>query len=261
MTSVTRLRQSSPGCSDISVIPAGWENPAYRLLLPEHIFSETGISFGGVHTILGRWNKVPGGILGKYSVGETFEISVDIKGLDTYVDIEVSIENLAPEDLTDVRMVICSSVNHLPGNPDWSNRLFIPDEVSEDRDAQGRYWYQHLTPDRLMALDPSGWFGTHPYPENPDPDLVPRYSFVESTTDDTLAYAVQSLDGKWIFYQAWDRPSRHATPCPGNACMHLHPLVSSRMGPGENGVVRGRCGMFQGDWEELYNFIHNWLSI
>jgi hypothetical protein len=208
-----------------------------------------------VHTLEGHWRHRSDGLLGTYRVGETFEIEVDIESHGQYVGVTASFENLTPESLEGVRMVICSSVNHLPGKPDWSNRLFIPAEVPLDRDAQGRFWYQHLTPERLMALRPDEWVPTHPSPRNPDPDLVPRYSFVPSITGDTVAYAVQSLDGKSLLYQSWDHPCQHETPCPGNACMHLDVLVSECLEPGEKAVIVGRCGLFKGTWASLRSFI------
>jgi hypothetical protein len=225
------------------------------LLLPEHIQSDSGLSFGGVHTLKGFWRDRSGGLLGTYRVGETFEIEVDIEGYDQYIGVKISVENLTQGNLTGIRVLICSSVNHLPGSPDWSNRLFIPAEVPLDRDAQGRFWYQHLTPGRLMALRPGGWMVTHPSPGNPDPDLVPRYSFVPSITGDTIAYGAQSLDGKSLLFQSWNHPGEHETPCPGNACMHLDVPVSECLEPGEKAGIEGLCGLYSGTWTGLRSFI------
>jgi hypothetical protein len=252
-----RLVQPTPDCSDFDVIPVGWEHPAFRLLLPEHISAEgpKKIGFAGTHTISGRWGPRRAGLRGSFRTGEVFEITVDLMEDGNSVNIEIATRNLTAETLRQVRMIVCSSVNHLPGNPNWSNRLFIPPEIPEDRHLQGLSWYEHVTPQRLRALRPSGWITTHPSPHDPDPGRVPRYNFVPSATADTKAYAVQSVDGEWLFYQTWDRPSRHASPCHGNACMHLHPLVAEHLEPGATAVIRGRAGLFRDDWEALRTMI------
>jgi len=256
-TSKLRLVQPYPNCSDFDVVPVGWNKPAFRLLLPEQVSAEgpKKIEHGGTHGTVGKWQTTNEGLHGVFRIGEAFEITVDLAGRDKTVDIQMAVRNLTPETLGQVRVLICSPVNHLPGKPDWSNRLFIPQDIPEDRDAQGRYWYQHVAPQRLRALRPQGWIVTHPSPDNPDPDGVPKYNFLVSTTSDTAAYAVQSLDGKWLFYQTWDKPSRYATPCPGNACMHLHPLVAERLEPGATATIRGKAGLFQGDWEGLRKLV------
>ena len=256
------LRQPSPGCSDFDVVLAGQDRPAFRLLLPEHItaMGSKKIEECLIHTVVGRWQPAEGGLHGVFRAGKSFEIAVDLRPRETAVDIELAVRNLTGESLRQVRMNVCASVNHLPGSPDWSNRRFIAAEVPEDRAAQGRWWYQQGTPSRLRALRPGGWVVMHPSPDRPDADRVPLYSFVPSATADTIACAVQSLDGKWLFYQAWDHPSQHATPCPGNACMHLLPLLAERLEAGATARIRGRVGMFSGEWDALRRAIETTLS-
>jgi len=252
-----RLVQQSPNCADFDVIPAGWQQPAFRLLLPEQISAEGSqpLNVGGTHCIAGEWHATPAGIAGVYRVGEALEVSVELEGRESVVDIRMTIRNLTDDVLRNVRVFFCSGVDHLPGTPGWSNRMFIPPDVPLDRSAQGRYWFEQLTPRRLRALRPQGWTTMHPSPEAPSRDPGPVYNFAPSVTDDTVACAVQSLDGAWLLYQAWDRPGQHATPCRGNACMHLHPLAAESIEPGATAVLRGRSGLFQGDWDSLRDAI------
>ncbi len=247
------LRQASPACSDFDVALAGQDRPAFRLLLPEHITvrGSKEIELRLLHTVAGRWQPAAGGLHGVFRAGETLEITVDLAPRGTAVDIDLAVRNLTAERMRQVRMNVCAAVNHLPGSPSWSNRQFIAAELPDDRAAQGRWWYQQYTPTRLRALRPGGWVAMHPSPDRPDPDRVPLYSFVPSATADTRACAVQALDGKWLFYQAWDHPCQHATPCPGNACMHLLPLLAEQLDAGATARIRGCAGLFPGDWEAL----------
>ncbi len=247
-----KLVQQAPNCSDADVTPAGWKTPAFRLVLPEFIFVESPkLKYSGTHMIPGRWEKIADGLRGTYRVGQAFEATVEITGKDKTVDMTMGLRNLTTDPMKNVSMLVCSSVNHLPGNPSWANPLFMPATMPLDRDLQGRYWYQHVTPQGLRALGPKGWVATHPHPDNPDPDGVPQYNFLPSRTADWTAYAAQSLDGKCLLFQSWDRPSGYEIPCPGNACMHLRPLVAERLEPGATATIHGRAGLFEGNWRSL----------
>jgi len=37
--------------------------------------------------------------------------------------------------------------------------------------------------------------------------------------------------------------------------MHLHPLVAERLEPGATATIRGKAGLFQGDWEGLRKLV------
>lgn len=261
----TRLRmlQQTPDCSDVDVVPAGWKRPAFRLLLPEHVWLDEGSKRHdfGAHCTVGRWEKSEGELSGVYRLADKVEITVKLSGRDNTVDIQMGFRNLTSELFRQVRIDICASVNHLPGKPDWSNGLFFPKDVPENREIQGRYWFQHVTPRRERALRPDGWIVTHRSPDNPDPDQFPsEMNFQASKTADTIAYAAQSRDGKWLYFQTWDRPCQHTAPFPGNACMHLYPLVAERLEPGATVEIHGRAGLFHGDWDGLRKDIQQWQA-
>ncbi len=252
-----RLIQQTPACSDFDFVPAGWTKPAFRVLLPEHITADGQKPLQFVHTKRGQWRTSANELLGAFDVGKSYELIVRAKVHDNDVQIELTFRNLTQETLRNVRMLVCSATNHQPGTPAWSNPMFIPAEMKDDRDLQGRHWYRHVAPGRLFALRPQGWVATHPSPADPDPDKVPKYSFTPSPTADAIACAVESADGRWQFYQAWDKPSRYETPCPGNACMHLQPLVAEQLAPGSSVTLRGEVGLFAGNREELRKMLQS----
>ena len=84
----------------------------------------------------------------------------------------------------------------------------------------------------------------------PDASRVSLYSFRPSSEDNATACAAQSEDGRFLFFQAWNTKCNYCTPCPGNACMHLHALIAERIEPGASASIKGRIGIFRGTRDE-----------
>lgn len=253
-----RLIQTNPGCSDFDVVPADTSSPEFRVLLPEWIRGKELFHEGVFHTIPGHWSGTDDAVAGHFPVDDQLDVEVKIETGTSDISVELGITNVSSTKLTDLRANICTSVNHLPGNPDWSNRRFLPD-VELDRSIQGRYWFETITPHRLLALTDSGWKGMHPRPDDPDATKVPLYSFVPSDIPEAIGCAVDSADGGCFFYQAWDTPCRWCTPCPGNACMHLEPIITERLLPEKRASIHGRIGLFYGTRNALEDMIRDTL--
>jgi hypothetical protein len=217
-----------------------------------------------VHTYKASWEKSADEIHGVLSLDQGVECNLWLKPLKGGVLIKISIKNISKETIRDVRVNICAGINHLPNSSgvDWCNRDFLPDSVPLDRTAQGKYWYQTVTPERLKAWLPGkGWILMHPHPGNPKPDSKNLYLHKISKINKSLGCAVISTDGSKYFYQVWKTDhARFQTPFAGNACMHLIPQVAKKLSPGEIAMIEGMAGIFKGSWEELdiefKKFIH-----
>ena len=244
------IRQQTPNCSDFDVCLEGEGSPAFRALLPEAIMADGLTETGGAHVIPGHWAQTEMGMQGSFGVRRQFEVVVAIETGPQEMQVSMTLKNVGNELLRHVRVDICTSVNHLPGDPGWCNRRFLPD-LPLDRSAQGRFWFEKVTPNRLFVLTSDGWSGMHPCPEKPDADQVPLYSFVPSARADARGCAARSPDGEAHLFQAWNVPCHHCTPCPGNACMHLHPCVAEVLAPGGTATIRGVIGMHVGDRDSL----------
>ncbi len=245
-----RIIQQTPKCFDFDVILRGEDSPAFRILLPEIINAVGMDRLAGTHMIPGTWSDEKDAMKGTVELGGRIRLDVEIKKGETEMFAKLKLTNLLDHDLSDVYLDVCTSVNHLPGAPGWCNRRFMGD-LPLDRDVQGRTWFEKITPHSLFALTDKGWVPMHPNPDKPDADIVPKYSFVSSKTDNAVACAVQSPDGKTWFFQAWNTPCRYMTPCPGNACMHLEPLAARKLPAGKSAEISVVAGMFNGTREAL----------
>jgi len=243
------LSQQVENCSDFDVVLDGETSPAFRVLLPERIDTATQ-SHSGTHTIPGVWQERANGTDGHFSIEDAWDVGVSVDTCGSEVRVDITIRNTGREEARDVWLDICTSLNRLPGEPNWCNERFLP-RLPLDRSVQGRYWFEQASPGRLHALTPRGWVEMHPCPDQPDADRVPVYSFVPSETADAWASAVESADGKAHFYQTWSAACRYCTPCPGNACMHLEPFVAEALRPSESASLRGLVGMHQGCRDSL----------
>lgn len=243
-------------CSDIIAVLDN--RPAFKVLLPENILvngqwynqsvsDPLSIYF---HVVPGTWNVTDQGIEGRYTVKDIdITVSLDKGGSEIYVTLTVT--NTGDEELRDIWANICMALHALPGsgpdNPGWINTEFLSDSVPLDRTLQGRYWFENVTPIGLLALtDNKGWVAMHPYPENPDADAVELYSFSPSEKANARACAVRSLDGQSYCFQAWNSPCRYCTPCPGSACMHLHPFLAEVLKPNTSTSISGIIGVYYG---------------
>jgi hypothetical protein len=247
---MTRVHQQTEGCSDFDVLLGDQGTPSFRVLLPEWIHGE-GITYRGLlHIIPGCWQGHGQGARGHFAVAGQVGVDVQIDTEETGIRVALTVANTGECDIADVWANVCAALNHLPGEPGWCNRDFLP-TVGLDRAAQGRYWYEVLTPTRLLALGTRGWVPMHPNPDKPDASAVALYSFSPSKTADARACAVESPAGGLWFFQSWDTPCRWCTPCPGNACMHLEPFLAERLQAGAAARIRGRIGFHQGDRASL----------
>lgn len=246
-----RLIQQTPACADFDVVLDGENTPSFRILLPEHIRGEGLDVSGCLHTIPGDWELSDDAAIGTFRASDALVITTTVEPRGTAILAKLAIENLQSKPIHGIRVDICASVNHLPGQPDWANRAFIPSSVPLVRDLQGRYWFEKVTPENLAALTDTGWVEMHPCPDDPDADRVPQYSFAPNESEDACACAVASEDGQCQFFQAWNTRCHYCTPCPGNACMHLRPLIADMVQPGDSATIEGMAGIFRGSRAEL----------
>lgn len=247
---MTTLRQQTANCSDFDVTLGNGTQPSFRVLLPEWIRGE-GVRYPGLlHVIPGIWKKNETGVSGRFKVADQLDIAVDVMAADGAIDVILEVKNVGDCAISNVYANVCTSVNHLPGVPGWSNELFIPG-IALDRTKQGRYWFEVVTPRRLQAFTGRRWIAMHPCPEDPDAAKVPLYSFTPSPTAQCCACAVESPSGGVWFYQLWSTPCRWCTPCPGNACMHLEPFLAGQLPVGASTNIHGRIGIHEGDVSSL----------
>lgn len=247
-----RFIQQTPACADFDV----WldtDGPVFRMLIPELITAEQPLTESPLlHQIAGVWQVGEGRADGAFTTPHPLSLQVSVREDDNAVRIAITVRNDLPYVLTGVRANICVALNHLPGTPDWMNPRFLP-ALPLDRAAQGRCWYETVSPRRLHALTPAGWIPLHAHPAQPDADAVPLYNFTPTERDDLLACAVASQEDDALLFQAWSTPSRGIPPFPGNACMHLLPEVAERLAPGSAATLRGLIGLHIGDRTSLAN--------
>lgn len=224
------------------------------MLLPEFIHVEGQIRSDEtpfVHTISGRWEREGEVLCGRLRAHGTFGVQVLIREHDGGIRTQVRVKNIGDAALPGVSLNICAGVSHLPGRPGWSNRDFIAGEVPLERSAQGRFWYEAVTPRGLKVLTSHRWEGIHPNPSQPSAEGVENYGASPTEDDGAIACAAASMDGESLLYQCWSSPGRWLPPFPGNACMHLLPKLVDLLQAGEEARVDGAVGIFDGGWEAL----------
>lgn len=253
------LVQQTPNRSDFDVVLEGNATPSFRMLLPECVLAQGEPLVEGTHVLPGEWEVVGDSAHGTFDTPGMLGARVCLEGQGQAVAVSITIRNRRSQALADVRVAVCVSPNHLPGAPDWCNTDFLPG-LTLDRDVQGRHWFEKVTPAGLKALIGTEWVGMHPCPEAARADDVPKYSFQLSETDDACACAVASADGRLLLFQAWAAPCFYCAPFPGNACMHLLPLVAEHLEPGEAATVRGIIGMFPGNHEAFAHAVNAMLG-
>ena len=253
----TVIHQQTPGCSDVDVTLGGESAPSFRLLLPEHVHARDAAMPGGLHTIPGQWERHFGLVGGRFAVERQLEIAVLLMPASSGVRISLTFMNTDADPIEDLRAEVCASVNHLPGEPDWANERYLPG-VECDRDSQGRYWYEKVTPEGLFAFDDHNtWTPMHRSPERPSAEGVDPYDIVVREDAPARGCAVRRTDGDeeiWL-YQAWNTDSHWCCPFPGNACMHLRPAIAERLAPGESATIHGLAGVHSGSREELLRHV------
>jgi hypothetical protein len=91
----------------------------------------------------------------------------------------------------------------------------------------------------------------HPNPEHPEADAAAPYGAKWSSRAEAFACAAEAPAGGLLFFQAWAAPCRWLQPFPGNACMHLEPIVAESLASGESAEIRGLIGMHEGSRQLL----------
>ena len=254
------VTQQTVDCSDFDVTLPGEGSPAFRVLVPERVIAD-GYEAAPLHTIRGTWERNFGLVGGRFIHEHTLEITVLLMPGERDLRISLTIMNIGETPLDRLRADICSAVNHLPGEPGWANAEFMPD-TPLDRNAQGAYWYETVTPKGMTILTTGGdWHSIHPHPDRPSAASVPPYGFEISHEPVATACAVHPHgdESSW-FFQAWDHPGHTCTPFPGNACMHLHPVIADRLEPGASATVHGVTGLFSGSRDALARHIGDSLA-
>jgi hypothetical protein len=260
------LQSESPDGADLDVVLPGASSPAFRILLPEEIQctllpEDIRLKIGGLHRLPGVWRRTEQKTTGTMTKPGLLELSLELEHGDSGVGIRMEVKNLSPWTLHHVEADVCANINHLPGTPAWCNRRFIPDSIPLVRNEQAKFWFEQVTPEGLKAFTTQGWESMHLFKDNPDTRRVPSYFFIDNPSRPAYACAVPSLDGKTLFYQAWNTGCRAQAPFPGNACMHLHPHIADAIGPGKTATIEGRIGLFDGELEELQREITTSLGI
>lgn len=247
-----RFVQQTICCSDLDVYVDG-ASPAFRMLLPEHLSADNVEFPGVVHNLPGRWKADGDCLSGEFVVGKAVEIGVSVRDGQTEALVELTFRNLLKWPLENFQTNICTAMNHLPGSCGyhWANRDFLPPDLPLDRSEQGRYWYARLSPRNYKALAGGEWVPLHPAPEAPQAPEGGVYARVLSPDADASACAAKAPGKNLLFYQAWNVPCRRQGPFMGNACMHLQPFLAAELPPHESVAIRGRVGLFEGDWAGL----------
>jgi hypothetical protein len=129
------------------------------------------------------------------------------------------------------------------------------------RHEQAKYWFELVTPKGLKEFTGQGWENMHLFEDHPDTRRVPAYFFIDNPSRPAYVCAVPLLDGKTLFYQAWNTGCHAQAPFPGNACMHLHPHIAGAIEPGKSAFIEGSVGLFEGDLQNLQRKITAELGV
>ena len=244
-----RLVQQAANTADFDVLSD--DVPVFRVLVPEHIQAGGMEAVHGVHMIHSSWESLLDGMKGTFRACDELEVTTTVTTSgETEVEICISFKNLSDHDLTDLDADICTALNHLPGTPGWANLSFFGG-VPLDRDIQGIMWYEDIAPRRLLALTDDGWAAMHPSPDSAGAEGVPRYNRVRSDAPGAIGCAVSGPDGESHFFQMWKTDCYYRNTFPGNACMHLVPVVCAGLAPGKIAEIRGVVGFFEGSRDAL----------
>jgi len=254
---MAQLHQQTPQCADFDILLEEQLTPSFRVLVPERILGNGVVYDGFFHTIPGNWREEDGIVRGDFAVANQLVIDVAIEPGQTDISVVLGVTNTAAAGMSDVHADICAGLNHLPGDPAWCNEYFIPPVVPLDRDAQGLYWYEKLTPGKLFALTKQGWVATHPSPNEPNAEKIPPDALRPSDAWDAYACAVESADGGMWYFQAWDAPCRRCPPRPASACMHIQPFIAERLLPRARAEIQGWFGMHRGDRQSLETMLRS----
>lgn len=242
------ILQNGDGSLDIDFVLPGETIPSFRLLCPEHIGTidrnlgeEVGAKY--FHMAKGKSHSQDGVLVIEHSFPKVFDFQIKIIPQTSYVDLEVTVKNTGEKSWKDLTANFCAGLTRLPGNPPWANRKFFP-EMELDRYLHGKYWYSKITPQRLKCYSGNGWELLHPHSDNPDPSLVPQYPVSLANAKSTGIVALEPDGNQPQFFILWDKEGQACDPFPGNACMHLSPLIAHSVNPGESGTINGKIGFW-----------------
>lgn len=257
------ILQNGDGSLDIDFALAGETTPSFRLLCPEHIGTidrnlgeEVGAKYFHIAKGKSHWQK--GVLVIEHIFPKAFDFQITIHPQISYIDLEVTVKNTGEKEWKDLTANFCAGLTRLPGKPPWANRKFFP-EMELGRYLHGKYWYSKITPQRLKCYTGKEWELLHPHPDNPDPSLVPQYPASLANAKSATIVALEPVGNQPQFFMMWERDGQACDPFPGNACMHLSPLIAHSVNPGETITIKGKVGFRGKDLNELL-YLHNELK-
>ena len=257
-----RFAQEVEGSVDFDFLLDGKSTPACRILAPEQLAVEgrdLGKEVGErvLHTTPGKLTRRGDTVTVERSYPGAFSYRLELRPRATYFDLTFLVRNLGNREWRDLKADFCLGLSRLPSRSrPWSNEVFFR-SVPPDRTEQGALWYSHITPKRLMYYWRGQWHGLHPNPLDPDPKKVPLYNAAFSNPKPARIVALQPEAGQQVFFLMFDTESSAREPFPGNACMHLDPLMANRVKPGESAVIKGKAGFGGTSLEDAIGLLRN----
>jgi hypothetical protein len=249
---VRLVHNEKPEGADLDVIDTD-DNHLFRILLPEAVTAKNvpGRTFLN-HTMPGIWGETDGVQWCRLRSDGWMEAIFGLLPREQGTLILFGIRNLSSQTLEGVAMDICVSVSHLPcPQGAWINPQFLRIPEPPDRDSAGCFWYEKVAPWHLKAFTDGRWVSAHRSPKEPSSKGVPRYEPWVYLDNTAYVMAAETLDGKERLFQAWDSPCKVRCAFPGNSCMHLEPILSDRLLPGQITFIRGEIALTDAPWKTI----------
>ena len=244
MSDTVSIGFMTPQCADLTVTLPGWTTPSLRMLLPEWISAANVDPMAEIdtpaslHTVPGQWRADDrGGWTGVQTHPGAVEIRTRIEPHAYYVDLTITLRNLSRESYEELRADYCVNVN--AGGGGWANREFLV-ESRRDRAEDGRYWYEHVAAKGAHVHAGGQWIRLFNRGEHPPPL-------------DAGVIAVTNEDGNATVFMMWNTPVLEPFVNDTNACMHLRPLLSRSLAPGESATIHGRIGVTRDGRQDIRN--------
>ena len=247
MTNVSIAFAEAPQCADLAATLPGAQTPAWRMLLPEWITASNMNVLeeararkpfpGPFHTVPGTWQVDQDGVwTGEQTHPGVVEITTHVTPRSYYVDLAVTLRNLSEQLLENLYADYCLNAN--AGGGKWANRDFLP-ESRLDRAEDGRYWHENVA--RTGAYVHAGGTWVPFFDRGPDPAPL-----------DAAIIAVTNEADSATLFMMWNAPVQEPWVNNANACMHLRPLFSASLAPGDAATVRGRVGVTRAGREDVW---------
>lgn len=238
--------------------------PSFRILAPEHITTndrdlgeEAG--FKWFHIMQAKSYQRDGTLVIEHLFENLFEFRLTVTPREMYVDIELSIKNIDNKPWNGLQANFCSGLtkpSDVKSNDMWINRIFFPDTVMYRKEI-GEYWFSKIVPKRFKYYDGKEWKLAHPNPENPNSSEFPEWLSEEAknkTDKIGRIIALEAHDNQPQLFQMWNVEGVVWDPFPGNACMHIIPIVAERLNPKEVASIKGRIGFWGKSLDDLLSF-------